>query len=153
MTGESGEKDSPHRPEDWERAPENDVFAGLGKMERRAMLDWVGENLPEARRSAYGHRSLYWALGVGFAVGLATYVGGYAIRSSVTTEPLGFLGDLLYTLGYVLWTGVVVVLFLQVIPEAKRRGYKQLVDAYEAERRDQPRTGSDQASESDGASS
>jgi hypothetical protein len=42
------------------------------------------------------------------------------------------VGDLLYTLGWALWTGVVVVLFLQVLPETKRRGYKKLLDAYEA---------------------
>jgi hypothetical protein len=151
MTGESGAKEASRTPNDEERPPGDDVFSGLGEMERRAMLDWVGENLLGVRRSAYGQRSLYWALGVGFVVGLAAYVGGYALRSSVTTEPLGFVGDLLYTLGYALWTGVVVVLFLQVIPEVKRRGYKQLLEVFEAGRRDQPRTGSDQASESDGA--
>ncbi len=39
---------------------------------------------------------------------------------------------MLYTLGWALWTGVVVVMFLQIIPEAKRRQYKQVLDAYEA---------------------
>jgi hypothetical protein len=88
MTGESGAKEASRTPNDEERAPGDDVFSALGEMERRAMLDWVGENLPGVRRSAYGQRSLYWALGVGFVVGLAAYVGGYALRSSVTTEPL-----------------------------------------------------------------
>ena len=106
----------------------------LGDLERRLTFDWVSDHLPEVRQSAYGQRSLYWTLGVGFVVGLAAYVGGYALKSSVTTEPLGFVGDLLYTLGWALWTGVVVVLFLQVLPEAKRRGYRQLLDAYEADR-------------------
>ena len=106
----------------------------LGDLERRLTMDWVGDHLPQVRRSAYGQRSLYWTLGVGLVVGLAAYTGGYALRSSVTTEPLGFVGDLLYTLGWALWTGVVVVLFLQVLPEAKRRGYKQLLEAYEADR-------------------
>jgi hypothetical protein len=151
MTEESEERDAPHRPNEEERASGNDVFSGLGEPERRVMLDWVGEHLPEVRRSAYGQRSLYWALGVGFVVGLAVYVGGYALRSSVTTEPLGFVADLLYTLGYALWTGVVVVLFLQVIPEVKRRGYKQLLDAYEGVLRRRPRAESDLTSGSDGA--
>jgi hypothetical protein len=106
----------------------------LGDLERRLTMDWVGEHLSEVRGSAYGQRSLYWTLGIGFVVGLAAYAGGYALKMSVATEPLGFVGDLLYTLGWALWTGVVVVLFLQVIPEVKRRGYKQLLDAYEAER-------------------
>ena len=113
---------------------EPNTEAVLGDLERRLTMDWFGDHLSEVRRSAYGQRSLYWTLGIGFAVGLALYAGGYAIKSSVTTEPLGFMGDLLYTFGWALWTGVVVVLFLQVIPEVKRRGYKQLLDAYEAER-------------------
>lgn len=150
MTGGSGAKDAPHTPNDDERAPGTDVLSGLGDLERRASLDWVGEHLPEVRRSAYGQRSLYWALGIGFTVGLAAYVGGYALRSSVTTEPLGFVGDLLYTLGWALWTGVVVVLFLQVLPEIKRRGYKQLLEAYEAER-GKARAEGDQGSGNDGA--
>lgn len=136
MTGESeSEADGhPHRLSDEERAPGTDVLPDLGDLERRLTLDWVGDHLPEVRRSAYGQRSLYWTLGIGFVVGLAAYAGGYALKSSVTTEPLGFVGDLLYTLGWALWTGVVVVLYLQVLPEAKRRGYKQLLDAYEADR-------------------
>ena len=132
MTGRSEANGPPHGLSDEERAPEMDAL--LGDLERRLTMDWVGDHLPQVRRSAYGQRSLYWTLGVGFVVGLAAYAGGYALRSSVTTEPLGFVGDLLYTLGWALWTGVVVVLFLQVLPELKRRGYKQLLDAYEADR-------------------
>ncbi len=134
MTGEPDADGRPHRLTDEEGDPGANVLSGLGDMERRLALDWVGDHLPQVRGSAYGQRSLYWTLGVGFVVGLAAYAGGYALRSSVTTEPLGFVGDLLYTLGWALWTGVVVVLFLQVIPELKRRGYKQLLDEYEADR-------------------
>jgi hypothetical protein len=132
MTGHSEANGPPHGPNDEERAPEIDPL--LGDLERRIRMDWVGDHLPQVRQSAYGQRSLYWTLGVGFVVGLAAYAGGYALRSSVTTEPLAFVGDLLYTLGWALWTGVVVVLFLQVLPEMKRRGYKQLLDEYEADR-------------------
>ena len=114
-------------------APETDVL--LEDLGRRLTMDWVGEHLPQVRGSAYGQRSLYWTLGIGFVVGLAIYTGGYALKSSVTSEPWAFIGDLLYTFGWALWTGVVVVLFLQVIPEVKRRGYKRLLDAYEADRR------------------
>jgi hypothetical protein len=42
--------------------------------------------------------------------------------------------DLVYALGYALWTGVVVVLFVQVVPEAKRRQIFQALDAYDAAR-------------------
>jgi GNAT superfamily N-acetyltransferase len=129
MTGRSEAKGPVQGPSDEEHAPEIDP--SIGDLERRLMMDWVGDHLPQVRQSAYGQRSLYWTLGVGFVVGLAAYTGGYALRSSVTTEPLAFVGDLLYTLGWALWTGVVVVLFLQVLPEMKRRGYKQLLDEYE----------------------
>ena len=113
------------------------------------MLTWVGEHLPEVRRTAVGQRPVYWILGLGFVVGMAAYVGGYALRSSVTTEPLRFMGDLLYTLGWALWTGVVVVVFVQIFPEAKRRQIMRGLDAYEAALRDKARAGSDQASRDD----
>src|SRR4029077_2051995 len=72
----------------------------LGDLGRRLTMDWVGEHLPQVRQSAYGQRSLYWTLGIGFVVGLAAYAGGYAVRASGTTEPLAFLGDLLYSFGW-----------------------------------------------------
>ena len=143
MTGGSGAKDVPHPLDDEERARGKEVLSGLGELERRALLTWVGEHLPYVQRTAVGQRPVYWILGIGFVVGLAAYVGGYALRSSVTTEPLGFVGDLLYTLGWALWTGVVVVVFLQVLPEAKRRQYKQALDAYEAALRDKARAEGD----------
>ena len=121
----------------------------LGDLERRLTMDWVGDHLPQVRQSAYGQRSLYLTLGVGFVVGLAAYAGGYALKSSVTTEPLAFVGDLLYTLGWALWTGVVVAVFVQIFPEAKRRQIMRGLDAYEAALRDKARAGSDQASRDD----
>jgi hypothetical protein len=143
-------KDAPPPSNDEEHAKGQDLF-GLGERDRQAVLDWVGENLTQVRRSVYEQRLLHWSLGIGLVVGLAVYVGGYVLRSSVTTEPLELLADLLYALGYALWTGVVVVVFVQVIPEAKRRQFKQVLDAYEAAQRDQARAGSDQALGGDGA--
>jgi hypothetical protein len=151
MTGGSAAKDAPDTLEE-ERAPGEDVLSGLGEPERRELLTWVGEHLPEVRRTAVGQRPVYWILGLGFVLGMAAYAGGYALRSSVTTEPLRFVGDLLYTLGWALWTGVVVVVFLQVLPEAKRRQYKQALDAYEATLRDKARAEGDEASGTDEAS-
>ena len=78
-------------------------------------------------------------------VGLAAHVGGYLLKSSVTTEPLGLMADLLYALGWAMWTGVVVVVFVQLFPETKRRQFKQALDAYEAAQREQAQAGSDQA--------
>jgi hypothetical protein len=132
MTGGPGAKGAPQPFGDEERA-------------------WMGEHLPELRRSAYGQRLLYQSLGFGFVVGLAAHVGGYLLRSSVTTELLGLVADLLYALGYALWTGVVVAVFVQVVPEAKRRHIKRWLDAYEVAQRDQARAGSDQASGDDQA--
>ena len=107
-------------------------------------LAWMDEHLPELRRSVYGQRLQYQSLAVGFVVGLAAQIGGYLLRSSVTAEPLLLVADLLYALGWSLWTGVVVVLFVQIIPEVKRRQFKQMLDAYEAAQHDAARAGSDQ---------
>jgi len=130
MTGEPEAKGAP-RPLADEGAQGQDGL-GLGERERDATLAWVGENLTLVRRSASGQRVLYWSLGIGFVVGLAAHVGGFLLKTPTTTEPLLLLADLLYALGWALWTGVVLVLFVQVYPEAKKRQYKQALDAYEA---------------------
>jgi hypothetical protein len=144
MTEGTGAKDAPHPSHDQAGARGQAVF-GLGERESQQVLAWVGENLTQVRRSVYDQRLLHWSLGIAFVVGLAAHVAGYALRSSATAEPLGLAADLVYELGYALWTGVVVVLFIQVIPEVKRRQFKQALDAYEAALRDQPPTGGDQA--------
>ena len=84
-------------------------------------------------------------------VGLAAHAGGFLLKSSVTTEPLLLVADLLYALGWALWTSVIVVLFVEIWPEAKRRQYKQALDAYEAAVSRQARTGSGQAADPAGA--
>jgi zinc transporter ZupT len=111
----------------------------------------VGENLTLVRRSASGQRILYWSLGIGFAAGLAAHVGGFLLKSSTTTEPLSLVADLLYALGWALWTGVVVVVFVQIYPETKKRQFKQVLDAYEAAVGDQARAGSGRAPDQAGA--
>ncbi len=145
MSGGPGANDAPHTPSPDERAREQALF-GLGEEERRQVVAWVGENLPYVRRTAGGQRPVYWILGLGLAVGLATYVGGFLLKSSTTTEPLELVADLLYTFGWALWTGVVVVVFLQIIPEAKRRQFKQALDAYETALREGPGAESEEAS-------
>jgi hypothetical protein len=132
MAEESGAKGAPHPFTDDE-------------------LAWMGEHLTEMRRSAYGQRLVYQSLGVGFVVGLAAQIGGYLLRPSPPTEPLALVVDLLYALGWALWTGVVVVLFVQIIPEIKRRQIKRWLDDYEATLREKARAGGDQASGDDGA--
>jgi hypothetical protein len=144
MTGEPGAKRAPHPSTD-ERGQGQDVF-GLGERERDAMLAWVGENLTLVRRSASGQRVFYWILGIGFVLGLAAHIGGFLLKTSATTEPLMLIADLLYALGWSLWTGVIVVVFVQIWPETKRRQYMQALDAYEAAVGRQARAGGGQAS-------
>jgi hypothetical protein len=151
MTEGPGAKDAPPRFTDQERAPGEDWWSDLEERDRRELLAWVGEHLPRVRRSVYGQHFLYWMVGIGLVVGLAAHVAGYLLKASVTTEPLGLVADLVYELGYALWTGVVVVVFVQIIPEAKRRQFKQMLDAYEVARRERARAGSDQASGDDAA--
>jgi hypothetical protein len=144
MSGERGAKGPPHAFTDEARA------LGIDVDDPRAVA-WMEEHLPKFRQSASGQRPLYWILGIGVVVGLATHVGGYLLRSSATTKPVELLADLLYSLGFALWTGVVVVVFVQIWPEAKRRQLQRWLDAYEAARREKGRAGSDQASGDDQA--
>ena len=113
-------------------------------------LAWIGEHLTQMRQSAFGQRMVLWSLGIGFVLGLAAYIGGYALKTSVTTEPFKLLADLLYALGWALWTGVVVAVFVEVIPRVKQRQFKQALDAYEAALHQKARTRRAQTSREDG---
>jgi hypothetical protein len=73
---------------------------------------------------------------ISFVIGLGAHIGGYLLLASLPREPLGLLADLLHALGWSLWTGVVVAVFVQVIPEAKRLQIKRALDAYEALQRE-----------------
>jgi hypothetical protein len=103
-----------------------------GYLEDPVARAWVGEHLPELQRTASGNRLLYGTLALAFVLGLAAHIGGYALKASDLAEPFALIADLLYALGFSLWTGVVVALFVQVIPEVKRRQYREAVDAYQA---------------------
>ena len=105
------------------------------------MLAWVGGHLTLVRRSASGERPAYWILGIAFVMGLAAHVGGFLLKSSTTTEPVLLVADLLYALGGVLWTGIVLVVFTQIYPETKKRQFKRALDAYEATVSGQARAG------------
>ena len=97
---------------------------------------WMGEHLTDLKKSVSGQGILYTSLVISFVVGLAAQIGGYLLLASAPGEPLGLLADLLHALGWSLWTGVVVVVFVQIIPEAKRRQIGQAIEAYEAYQRD-----------------
>ena len=130
MTGEPGAKGAP-RPSIDERAQAQDGLR-LGERDRDYLLDHVDEHLTLVRQTAAGQRPIYWILGTGFVVGLAAHIGGFLLKTSATTEPLALVADLPYALGWALWTSVIGVLFVQIWPEAKKRQYKQALDAYEA---------------------
>ena len=98
--------------------------------------EWMEEHRTELRQSVAGSHILYKSLVIGFVVGLAAHIGGYVLLASVPREPLGLLADLLHALGWSLWTGVVVAVFVQVIPEAKARQIKRALEEYEKFRRD-----------------
>ena len=109
-------------------------------------LAWVRAHLTQLRQSVSRQRILLQSLGIGFVLGLAAHVGGYALKASATTEPFHLVADLLYALGWALWTGVVVALFVEVIPQVKQRQIKQALDAYEAALHEQARARSAQTS-------
>jgi hypothetical protein len=117
-----------------DRAPDDgDVGVDLDDPVVRAAFS---EHLPELRKSASGNRMLYGTLVLGCVLGLAAHIGGFLIKMSSPAEPLAVVGDLLYALGWALWTGCVVVVFVQVIPDVKRRQIAREVEAYEAPLRD-----------------
>jgi hypothetical protein len=126
--------EAPHTS-DHENGPRaSDPFERFGELERRELLGWVGEHLPYVRATAAGQRPIYWILEVVLVVGLIAQIGGYLLRTSDSGEPLGLIADLLYALGFSLWTGVVVVVCVQILPEAKRRQYDAALRAYEEAR-------------------
>jgi len=112
-------------------------------------LAWAREHLTQLRQSVSGQRILLRSLGIGFVLGLAVYVGGYALKASATTEPFKLVGDLIYALGWALWTGVVVALFVEILPRVKQRQIKRALDAYEAALREQAQARSTQTSRGD----
>jgi hypothetical protein len=105
------------------------------------VLEWMAEHVTELRQSVSGQRILYESLVISFVVGLAAHIGGYALLASTPRGPLGLLADLLHALGWSLWTGVVVAVFVQVIPEVKRRQIRQVLEAYDALQRDKIQAG------------
>src|SRR5262249_41380927 len=113
-------------------------------------LSWVREHMSQLRESIFGQRLVLQTLGIGFVLGLAAYVGGYVLKASATTEPSKLVADLLYALGWALWTGAIVALFVEVIPRAKRRQIKRALDAYEAGLHEKARSRRAQTSREDG---
>lgn len=92
-------------------------------------VDWMAENVADMKRLVSGQRILYGSLAIAFVLGLALQVIGYVIQASGPHEPLGLTADLLYALGWALWTGVVVVVFVEIVPRIKWRQIREAIDA------------------------
>ncbi|HEV8403361.1 MAG TPA: hypothetical protein VGQ31_10025 [Candidatus Limnocylindrales bacterium] len=118
--------------------PDSEIDLLLTDPEARA---WFEKHLTQLREDAYGQRILFWTLAAAFVVGLIAYVVGYLLKSSAPEEPVGLLADMVYTLGFALWTAVVVVVLVEVIPDVKRGQIRRSLEAYEAIRRDKSKKG------------
>src|SRR5262245_46155104 len=130
MTQSSGTNEEPQ--------PEPAVDADWWLRDPSSMA-WMAQHVGGYRRAVSGHRYLYSSLIAAFVIGLALQVVGYFVRSSGLQEPLGLFVDLAYALGFALWTGVVVVVFVQVIPEAKEQQVTRSIVAYETAVRERSR--------------
>jgi len=115
-------------------------------------LAFVRTHLTELRANASGPHFLYWGLAISFVIGLSAHVGGYLLGQGTPPEPLGLLANLLYALGWSLWTGVILVLFVEVVPDAKRRGLRRYLDDYAATPHDTSRIPPDLRSGDDDSS-
>ena len=104
-------------------------------------LDWIGGHMTELRSSIVERRFRNWTLWTAVVIGLVAHVAGFLLKSSAAGEPIAVLADLLYTLGYALWTGVVVVAIVEIIPAAKERQISKYLDAYESALRSRVRPG------------
>jgi hypothetical protein len=102
----------------------------------REELDVIGDHVAELKPWLSGERLLRRFLMIGFGLGLVAHVGGYVLRGFITTEPFQLFADLLYGFGLSMWTGIVVVVFVQVFPQSTRRDLERMIDAYEVSKRD-----------------
>jgi hypothetical protein len=101
-------------------------------------VDRMGEHLADLRKNVSERRLRSQILWTAAILGLLAHSAAYLLRSSAPTGVPGLLVDLIYALGYALWTGVVVVAIVEIIPRAKERQIQQAIDAYEAAVRQKP---------------
>jgi hypothetical protein len=115
-----------------------------GRTFNDAELAWIGTHLTDLRKSVAERRIRNSMLWTGLVVGLVAHVAGFLLKTSVTGEPIAVLADLLYALGWALWTGVVVVALVEIIPAAKERQISRALDVYEAALQSRARAKDDQ---------
>ena len=95
-------------------------------------LRWAAQNLPKIRGWIAGHRFLYQAVVIAVVVGLIAHVAGYLLGVSGSGEPRGLVADLLSNFGVALWTGAVLVVLVQVLPDYQHQTALRLVAQSEA---------------------
>lgn len=98
-------------------------------------LALISENEVFIRPYLTGNQFLYEFLVIAVVFGLIAHVVGYWLRFSLTGEPFQLVAELIQSMGGALWTGVVVIGFVQVFPEAKRRQLKRAMAIIEARKR------------------
>ena len=95
-------------------------------------LRWAAQHLPQIRGWISGRRFLHDAMLTAVILGLIAHVAGYVLAVSGSGEPRGLVADLLSNLGVALWTGAVLVVFVQVLPDYQRRTAQRLIEQSEA---------------------
>jgi len=93
---------------------------------------WIASHRTELRRDVSERRFRNQILVTGLAIGLIVHVIGFLLKASATDAPVALVADLLYAFGFALWTGVVVLAFVEIIPRAKERQISRWLDAYDA---------------------
>lgn len=114
-------------------APERITFEGYTFSEGE--LEWARQHLGQMRRTVRGNRMLYWMLAITFALGLILYLLSFAMTGKVINLPPGWfakiLPDFLYNLGIILWTSVILVLFLEVAVDIQRKRWRRYIKLIE----------------------
>jgi len=92
-------------------------------------LEWARDNLDKMRRTVSNNSLLYLTMALTFVIGLVLYLLSDSIATGAIILPTSWradlIADVLYNLGSVLWTSVVLVLFLEVIVEYQRRRWQR----------------------------
>lgn len=96
-----------------------------------AELDYVAPRLDELRRAVEGRTILYKWLLVAFLLGLITHLAGYFIGAGTSNAVVTLLAELLRSLGTALWTGCVLILFVEVWPDVQQRSARRRFALYE----------------------
>lgn len=94
-------------------------------------LAWVADHLPSLRRGVAGKQILLTFLGIAFVLGLAANIGGFLLAANEPDTLVALVADLVTNLGIALWTGSVLVVFVQILPDMKRRAAIRELDEYE----------------------